>query len=302
MGYDLASPESHGRTHARALEKHPAFVCVGAHDISLNARKEFEKHFSVKSYPTLTQGLRDTHPEVVIISSPTHFHLEHIRNAIENCKPKVILCEKPLTFAPSEAIKVLKFAKDSDVKIFVNYFRNSNPTTIEIRKWIRENQMKSPFVGIAQYNKGTFHTGTHFLNLLTFWFGQPQKIEVKHSEPNRFDFQDPNKLIDLSFMGGHVSLIPVSNEKDLVFSMNIKFSNGFLKYENEGNLVSWSPNENNFGEGVTRFSDNFSICANFDKSQYDVLENIACFFDKSEYYLCDASSALDYVSLLTGTE
>jgi predicted dehydrogenase len=302
MGYDLNNPESQGRTHARALEKHPNFTCVGAHDISSQASQAFEKHYSVKSYPILSQGLSETQPEVVIISSPTHLHTEHIHKVLEISKPRVILCEKPLTLTSSEAIQVLGFAKKLDVKIFVNYFRNSNPTSIELRKWILEDQLKSPFVGIAHYNKGTLHTGSHFLNLLTFWFGEPLKVGIIKSEPNRFDTNDPNRLINLRFKGGEVSLVPVSDEKDLVFKMSIDFANGTLKYENEGNLVVWSPDEHSSGNGIVKVSNNFEMSSNFDKSQFDVLENIACFLNNSEYSLCEGSSALDYISLLTGTE
>jgi hypothetical protein len=138
--------------------------------------------------------------------------------------------------------------------------------------------------------------------LLTFWFGEPLKVGIIKSEPNRFDTNDPNRLINLRFKGGEVSLVPVSDEKDLVFKMSIDFANGTLKYENEGNLVVWSPDEHSSGNGIVKVSNNFEMSSNFDKSQFDVLENIACFLNNSEYSLCEGSSALDYISLLTGTE
>ncbi len=56
MGYDYFNRDSMGITHARAIEKHPDFFCIGAYDLDQEKRIQFEREFAADSYYSLREG------------------------------------------------------------------------------------------------------------------------------------------------------------------------------------------------------------------------------------------------------
>ena len=70
--------------------------------------KEFEVNKHYYSIKDLKNDISQI--DVVSICTPTRFHFEHIKEII-SLKPKLIFCEKPLSYNFETAKKLLKYAK-----------------------------------------------------------------------------------------------------------------------------------------------------------------------------------------------
>lgn len=299
MGYDYSDRNSKGISHARAIEKHPDFFCIGAFDLDKEKRFLFEKEYGSKAYSSLKIGLQNSKPDVVILATPTKEHLPTLIEILGSCTPKVILCEKPLTNNSDTGEEFFHLANTAKVPVFVNYFRNSARSTFDIKKAISRKAFVQPFFGVCRYNKGTLNTASHFLNLLELWFGSDFRFEVGEQFPNPYDQSDPNSSGNIFFPKGIISLQPEVNQSNLVLEAQLNFQNGVLSYTNEGENINWIPAN---GAKIS-VEDKEKHVIRFQTAlkdyQYNVLSQLSRFLDRKPHNLCSLASALDYVVKLT---
>jgi hypothetical protein len=232
----------------------------------------------------------------VIIAVPTEFHLDILTEVLNAIAPKAILCEKPIVGGPEEIDSILKLMVNKSTRVFVNYFRNSDPVVLSVRDEIALEQSDELFSARGTYNKGLIHTGSHFLNLLEILFGEVQSLEKLEQVENRFDILDPNVALLANFKKGSALLTPSSDPDSLKFEMVADFPTKSLVYMNEGETVAWIPRS----DEVTRIEglSKFNLRKEFKRYQLDVLNEIAKYFENQKYSLCELSDALRYVVLL----
>ncbi len=302
MGYDYFNRDSMGITHARSIEKHPDFFCIGAYDLDKEKRIQFEKEFAVESFSSLKEGLQKFEPDVVIIATPTAQHLSTLVEVLSYCTPSVILCEKPLTVDSTTGNEFLRFASNANVPVFVNYFRNSAQSTFEIRDRISSGIFRGPFFGECRYNKGTLNTASHFLNLFELWFGSNFVFNRIDQYPNPFDDKDPNLSGELVFPQGVISMKPDLAESELIFEAQLTFQNGVLFYSQEGKNIRWIPRIGSETFINDQNNPKIEFEASLNDYQYNVLTELSKFLAGKPHNLCKASSSLDYILKLTQRE
>jgi predicted dehydrogenase len=196
-------------------------------------------------------------------------------------------------------MEILQLCADSQTKVFVNYFRNSDPLVYKIKRKIDSGYFQKPFVAKCSYNKGMLHTGSHFLNLLEVLFGETVSLQKKIKHSNQNDLNDPNYLIDIKFNDGSATMFPKPFSSGLVFEMEVDFVNGTLKYLNEGQEIIWNPSENGKSPGSTIEEEKFVRIST--GHQFEVFSQIANFLQNKPYNLCEISDSHRYVEYLTET-
>ena len=296
MKYDFEDSEALGLTHCRALENHTSFSFVGCFDNDPIKRLEIVTKYQVPVFENLIEGLKATKPDFVVIAVPTEFHLEILTQVLENCEPKAILCEKPIVHGQKEVDSIRILMANRSTKVFVNYFRNSDPVVLSVRDEIALEQSDESFSARGTYNKGLIHTGSHFLNLLEILFGEVQSLEKLAQVANKFDIHDPNVALLANFKNGSALLTPSMDPTSLKFEMIADFPSKSLVYIDEGEIVAWIPRS---GEVAQIESLNkFNLRRESKRFQFDVMNEIAKFFENQKYSLCELSDALRYVVLL----
>ena len=259
MGYDLDLNHSeYIYTHSSAFNWHRGFNIVGGVDIDDKLGRVFEKKYGCISYTDTQVALKKSNPDIVIIAVPTKFHNQVLKDIVKYSKPKIVLCEKPLSYSVKEAHSMKKLCNSHNVQLFVNYMRNSTPNSIKIRNKIKNNEYSGSFKGVVWYSKGLIHNGFHFVTLLTNWFGLIKGGHCIH-KGRLLDNKDIEPDFSLSFERGNVIFLSTEEENFSNHGIELNFENGRLRYERGGREVYWTPVQNDNNLLSYKYLSNHSI-------------------------------------------
>ena len=188
--------------------------------------------------------------------------------------------------------EILELCKKNNSKLFINYFRRVLPGNKKILTMIKGKKIKIPFQGVCIYSSGLFNSGSHFINLLEFFFGKVIKIKIinKYKKKNEEDF---NSDFQLEFLNGKISFLSNKNSSIFINTIDLIMNNGKLTFVNGGSDVLWQPIIKD-----KRFS-NYKILGNtskiynndFDRIQYYVAEQIHLAINGKETLLCTGNDA-----------
>ena len=241
MGYDLTlDPGTFVYSHAKAFSSHQAFELSGAVDLSESQKFLFERHFKKPGFLNISEALEKTKPEVIVIATPTSTHLTVLEKVLRQCRPKAILCEKPLAYEPLEAIKMIELCEKAGAKLFVNYMRRADSGSLEVKKRIESSKILSPIKGVAWYSKGFLHSGSHLFNLLEFWLGVFKGGKVL--DAGRFlNDQDSEPDVQVEFERGKIVFLAGWEEEFSHCTIELLSPSGRLRYDNGGATIAWQP-------------------------------------------------------------
>lgn len=176
-------------SHAEAISMDPRLdfvACFDTSEASLMQAKQFYPF--LKTYSSFSEFLERSSLDILVISSPAHHHVELICEAASK-NMKMILCEKPLGMNSAECEKAIKACESAHVSLVVNHMRRYDPALIDLRSYLSNDYVRDTYLGktvagSAFYDKGLFHCGTHILDLLCFFLGDPKAVSaVASSHP-----------------------------------------------------------------------------------------------------------------------
>lgn len=293
--YDLTDLSTLGITHARAVDSHKDFILAGGYDPSEKNRLDFSRHYNKMAFENLEYGLKKINPEVVVIASPTEKHLQSLEKILLWSNPRLILCEKPISLLLEDANRMVRLCAERNIPLFVNYFRNSEPSTFQIANAISIRKLTQPFTGSCTYNKGAMHTATHFLNLFQIWFGDPIEFKFIREKFNSHNPLDPNIEFEVRYQEGLMKFHVDSTSNSLAFHTSIDFSNGLLEYRKEGDEIVWTESTDigNFRNQPSNPIEKFESLAK--QAQFNVWNEISNYIHLKNYRLCSAQDAIRYI-------
>tara|TARA_B100001175_G_C19471572_1_gene622050 strand:+ start:671 stop:1621 length:951 start_codon:yes stop_codon:yes gene_type:complete len=173
--YDKYAKNKSYLTHYSTIKNLDGFKLSLAIDNDKNNRKEFEKITKIKAISTDELPRGNKKIDIVIIATPLKTHIEIIKKAVI-LKPKFILCEKPLSLSNIETKDIIKLCSFNKINLELNYFRRFEKSAVEIKKKLNN---ISFFRATVFYSNGFINNGSHFLDLITYWFGKPKNIFLK---------------------------------------------------------------------------------------------------------------------------
>jgi len=132
--------------------------------------------------------------DILSLCLPTEKHFDAFKFASEK-NITAIFCEKPLSYDLEEAEEMAKLSKDRVVT--VNYFRRWNSTIAQLRERINQGIYGRVIKITVHYTKGIFVNGSQLVDLLRWFFGEPEEIHlVKIITPHT---KDPGADFTLTF-------------------------------------------------------------------------------------------------------
>jgi len=277
-------------THSKALHLSSDFDVVAVVDPVDCNRVLYDKRYEGATYKTLSSALSDFSPDVVFISSPTQSHAKVIKTLIKAYSPKIILCEKPMAYEAKEIEGVVKLCEQNGVPLFVNYYRQADPSIQRLIKMIGDGDISEPFKGVVWYSKGLIHNGLHFISLLTSMFGAIEEVEVL-GKPKSFGSHDLEVDLRISFANSEFVLLHSWDEYFAHYSVEIMSPTGRILIEHSGQEISFQPAiAGHTVHSLRMLGEKLMMSGNFDRYQANVLVEI-------KRYLTNGTS-----TLVTGRE
>jgi predicted dehydrogenase len=200
-GYDRFARGQWTVTHAGAYRFCTRTDLVAAADISPDVLSTFGKTWGVEHlYADYQEMLAREQPDIVSICLPPGGHFKAFRAACE-AGARAIFLEKPIAHDLEEARRMPALAGGRPVA--VNYFRRWNPTLRTVREDLRRGNHGCPRRVTVHYVKGLVGNGSHFVDLLRWFFGEPVKTQPFRlfGEPQ----EDPAADFEMLFADGLVA-------------------------------------------------------------------------------------------------
>lgn len=294
MGYDLhLDPIAHVYSHARAFSRHPRFRLIAGVDTDEQLCQIFTRTYGEPAYIELDAALAHHQPDMVVIAAPTRFHGHILQRVLERAQPKIILCEKPLSFDLQEARSIVRACNDRGIGLYVNYMRLSDPGVVEIGRRLNAGEISAPIKGVAWYSKGFLHNGSHLFNLLERWLGSMQNSTVLN-RGRLWEGSDPEPDVHVSFERGNITFLAAWEEAFSHYAVELLSPSGRLRYERGGELIQWqSAQPDPYFKGYTVLSvEPETIGSGMERYQWHVAEQLAKMLDGQKAHLCNGADAL----------
>ncbi len=261
------------QTLSKAFYKSKLFKLTCAIDSNSKSLRDFKlKYPNIKTSKNL-KYLKKIKSEVLIVSTTTETHFKIIKDVLKIYRPKIIICEKPISYYLNSTLDIINICKEKKIKLFINYQRISNPIYIKIKNLITKDNNK--FNLEINYSKGIYNNASHFINLILFLFGSFKKYKLLKKKRNKkdyiADFYLEKKNVIAKFKYSNKNSIRISG-KNLYFYDELYKNKCFYKKKK----IFSKKEFNSF------FKENY---------QYYVIDNLEKFVQKKKFYLCDQKKA-----------
>ncbi len=270
--YDFNLKTKSSLSHISSIKRSSFFSLYGIVDNNKKIRKICKTNYNTKTFNNLDE-VDCKKFDLIIVSTPTHTHYEIIKKILTKFSAKVILAEKPFTMNFIHAKKLNQLALRKRVNIFVNYSRISDISSEILKKKID----KAPYsICKIFYSKSILNNGSHFVNLLQFFFGKVTKLETSTNKIENFV---------LKFK----KAIAIFKKKDSIRTNNLlienkKFSIDYRLTSNKIFLISKTQRKN-----ISSYNKDLN---------FFVIKNLENFLKKKKYRLCSLKQALETHKIL----
>lgn len=294
MGYDFDTADpSFVSTHARAFANHPNFELAGGVDSDTAASARFQQRYGGWVGADMADGLRAVNPDVVVVSLPTQLHAEAIQMICTHAQPKLILCEKPLSYELQDARAMVTSCRKAGCLLYVNYSRRVEPGVLEVKRRLESGAIATPLKGVLWYSKGLLHNGSHFSNLLEFWLGPVEKFSlINAGRPcGEADFEPD---VQVKFASGEVTFLAAREECFLHHEIQLVAPNGCLRYEHSGAKIVWQDaiQDSDFPEYTVLTLPGEIIASEGARLQWHVADHVSASLRGRPSSLCSGEDAL----------
>ena len=218
-GFDMArSLEQPPLSHAGAYVQHGGFRLAACVDPDEARRIAFAQHWGVEAHAAELQALHAQQGsfDVISICSPTDVHHEHLAHAIA-LRPRLILCEKPITTEPEAAAQLVRESQDLGISLAVNYSRRWDPFLDDLILQMQEGRWGQLRSVVGHYNKGILNNGGHMIDLLRRLVGPMTLVHATCAEHDFWE-SDPTVAALLTSEDGRIPVyLNPAHARDFAF-------------------------------------------------------------------------------------
>ncbi len=184
--------------------------------------------YEVRSWTTLDDAFSDPVVHAVYVATPVFLHAPMTIQSLR--AGKHVLCEKPMAMNEAEAHSMLRAAEESGCILGVAYYRRmypkvhralqlldagavGKPVLAELTShgWFGENEsQRNWLIDPAQAGGGPLYdVASHRIDVLNFWFGQPQRVTGHLSNAVHHYAVEDNATVMIDYAGGVRGIVDV---------------------------------------------------------------------------------------------
>lgn len=233
----LDSPsDKHISTHAHAYMLHSSTKLIAVCDPNAEQREKFISIWGkeIRGYGTLTELLAHEKIDILSICSPTIFHAQGLKEALQDSNITSVLCEKPLVQTQEELKKLLPLLQKSKKNILINFIRRYDPGIQALKKTLISKDLGELLHFNASFTKGLYHNGSHMLELIEYLCGSIHSIKA-----NRIISADDD-LYGAFYLETALTHGSVHNEQGdnyALFELELVLSRGRIKIKESGHRI-----------------------------------------------------------------
>ncbi len=170
-GLDEGSPPGRVNTHAKAYRSRPDIVLAGA--AAPRGAAAFARRWGIpRSFSNAEEMLSEVRPDLVSVCAPNETHIDLLTLCLRFLV-KGVWCEKPLATDEKRAARIVKAYRRQRIPLLVNYQRRWLDETRSVALALRSRRLGRILQVTGAYTGGLRHNGSHGLDLLRHWFGEP---------------------------------------------------------------------------------------------------------------------------------
>ena len=281
-------------THGNAFSKIGYFNPLACIDIKIKKANMFKKKWKFKYASNKINFLNDLNNQLIIVSSNTSSHYKILSQIIKlKKKPKIVLCEKPLTNNTNKCKNIIKKFKKENIFLAINFHRRWDETTRKISYNIQKKLYGSLQGGYCIYNKGLLNTASHIIDLFIFFF---YKFKITHVGKKNYDYcnKDPSIPFTLKINKSNINFLCMKNNKTNMLEIKLIFTKKIVETNDGG--ISWiiRPNkEKNILNYDFSFYKNKFFKKTYHNCFYNMAKNIYLFLYKDKKILSSGQNALE---------
>lgn len=202
-----------GKNHVRVLAELGSLG--GVCDIDKERASAYGKLYNVPYYVNVSEVPENTY-EAAVVSTPTSTHKEvAMQLALKNVKH--LLIEKPFTPTVKDALELISFLKNRNVKIMVGFIERFNPAARMVKRYIEEGALGEVIMASATRvrrwperitDSGVLlDTAIHDIDLMRYFFSEdPVKVYAKTGRSMHRVHEDYATIV-LTFPSGRMAII-----------------------------------------------------------------------------------------------
>jgi len=212
------------RTHLSAILRNKHLKLIGIVDSNSNQLQKAKSYFpeicNVKSFESIKE-INDFEVDIIVCAGPTSIRYDQIKLCV-NLKPRFILIEKPVAYSLQDCIKIQTLLNLNNIESGVNYQRRLSPIFLELFT----NNLADIRSVFFKYSGGFINNGTHFFDLVSYYFGKINKEDVSGKVIQKIENDD--LYLDLSIKSKHnfqINFISLRNSLYHIFECEIYYNN-----------------------------------------------------------------------------
>tara|TARA_B100000575_G_scaffold285167_1_gene280121 strand:- start:105 stop:1061 length:957 start_codon:yes stop_codon:yes gene_type:complete len=222
------------RNHLDSIKNIKQFDIVGLIDSDKNKQEKIikENKFDSSIFFDSLKNFKIKNLDLVIVATPTQYHYETIKKSL-TYKPRLIICEKPLSNSIKESEEIINILEKSKTKLILNYQRQFDSMFTSLENFLIKKEFNT---FICKYNRGFFNNASHmiffFYNLFgkiqNFKISKKKKIKNDYSIDVKINFRNGKTLQIISFDKGNFDIFDIE-----CYSHNskIEFFNGGITFK-----------------------------------------------------------------------
>lgn len=237
-GLDFDAPAEAVRTHARAFHRPPQSEIVGIVNPDLSSAGEFCRRLDLRVpiHSSLDEARSLGPIDLVVIASPTKFHVEQLREALK-LSPRAVLCEKPLANSSVGLEALLAEYRQASVLLAVNYHRRWDVGVRRLLTRTQSGEYGAFRGGKVYYSKGIIHNASHALNLIQAFAGERASCVYRALSPWGTHGDHAGDFIVQWDKDARVSFHYCRDDRFSVFEVDLLFEKGRILFaDNEGEV------------------------------------------------------------------
>ena len=175
--------------HIPQITENEKFKLIAVVDPLQERLDEASINFGVKGYPDCESLFKYEKPDLVVIASPTHFHVLQAGLAFKNGAD--VLCDKPMAPSLADSDRMIKSMKNSGRKLMIYQPHRAYAETVALRNILERNlvghvymikrawtryRIRVDWQAFLKYGGGELsNSGAHFIDQLLYLADSPMK-------------------------------------------------------------------------------------------------------------------------------